>query len=213
MLFALRAPHAGAIDLSYGIAAVAGDVEIVTPPPSVRRQAYESGDAVRVFLEREVTLPTVPLNATAPGVYNAYADFDDTPAVAPGRVRSYFLHFDSPGTALTQLAGSVTFDASILGVVGRSITLEETDGALGAPGTLYPTDRFDREPEYWNRGTYDYFELSSDRRTLSFRLEVTTEIDQLRIVTAIPEPLSSTLATLGVIALATTAGRRAVRSR
>jgi hypothetical protein len=174
--------------LSDGIAALSGDAEIVSPPPSGRRQAYESDDAVRVFLERELLVSSVPINAVQPGIYNAYADFDDQVVSPAGKVRSYFLHFDGIGTALRRLMGSLTFDAPILGVIGRSLTLEQTDADFGSPGTLYPTDRFDREPEFQGRDNYDYFQISGDKRTLSFRWEVTTDVDQLRVVTAVPEP-------------------------
>jgi hypothetical protein len=194
-----------AATLPVGIAAVSGDVECVAPPASVRRQVFESDEFVRVFLEREFTAATVPINASEPGIYNAYADFDDQLVPVSGKVRSYFLHFDPVGTDLSQLKGTITFNQPIVGVIGRSLTLEETDASFGAPGTLYPTDRFNREPEYWDRGTYDFFEIGSDWRTLSFRWEVTTDIDQLRVVTAVPEP--------GVAAMAGCAGLLFFRGR
>jgi hypothetical protein len=100
--------------------------------------------------------------------------------------------------------GSVTFEAPILGVIGRSLTLEQTDADFGALGTLYPTDRFNREGEYQNRGYYDYFEIGSDQRTLSFRWEVSTDVDQLRVITAVPEPMA--LQTFGVGILLTMFG-------
>jgi hypothetical protein len=86
-------------------------------------------------------------------------------------------------------------------VIGRSLTLEQTDASLGAPGTLYPTARFNREGEYQDRGHYDYFEIGTDQRTLSFRWEVSTDVDQLRVITAVPEPRSLRMLIVGISAL------------
>jgi hypothetical protein len=201
-----------AASLHYGIAALSGDTELVSPPSSVRRQAYENDDAVQVFLERELFVDSIPINAVQPGIYDAYADFDDQVVNPAGKARSYFLHFDGTGIALRRLMGSVTFDVPILGVIGRSLTMEQTDADFGAPGTLYPTDRFNRELEYQGRANYDYFEISSDRRTLSFRWEVSTDVDQLRVATAVPEPCSFGTLIAGILLVIAAHPRRGLSS-
>ena len=197
LLATCAAADAGVV--SSGIAALSGNTAIVLPPSSVRRQAYESDDFVHVFLEREAFKFSVPVNAVLPGVYNAYADFNDQILHPTGKIRSYFIHFDGVGGGLRRLMGSVTFEAPILGVIGRSLTLEQTDASFGTPGTLYPTDRFNREGEYQDRGNYDYFEIGSDQRTLSFRWEVSTDVDQLRVITAVPEPKSLPILGVGIL--------------
>jgi hypothetical protein len=164
-------------EASAGIIAVTGDIEIVSPPSSVRRQVYESSSAIRVFLERELQINSFPENAVAPGVYNAYSDFVDATFNPSGPVRSYFIHFDPVGQSLAQRSGSITFAEPILAVIGRSLTMEDTDGTLGSPSTLYPTDRFNRELEYQTRGNYDYFRLETDGHTISTQLECSTDID------------------------------------
>ncbi len=130
-VLALTAVACGSTD---GIRSVSGDFEIVSPPASVQRQAFESSTAMRVFEERELSAATIPVNAVEPGIYHAYADFDDVDIAPAGAIRSYLIHFDPSGTNLVQLSGSVTFDAPILGIIARSLTMQQTDSWLGAPG-------------------------------------------------------------------------------
>jgi hypothetical protein len=177
--------------VTVGIAGVTGDVEVIqTPPPSVERQAYQSSTAIRVFEEREVPSPgPLPINALAAGVYHAYADFVDvTVAPPPGGIRSYLIHLDPVGTDLVRLQGSVTFAEPIVGVIGRSLTMDQTDDTLGVPGMVYPANRFNRELEFQTRGNYDYFQIQSDGRTIFLRVECTTDVDQIRVLTSVPEP-------------------------
>lgn len=167
-----------------------GDVEVVFAPASVRRNSYNNNHTARVFAEREkLNLPSVLINAVDPGRYDAYADFQDETISNPVLIDSYFLHFDPIGVeGFAQ--GTITFSQPMLGVIGRSLTMAQTDDTLGSVGTLYPTNRFNREPEYRTRGNYDYFELSNDMKTLSFRFRA-TDLDQIRIVVrSVPEPAS-----------------------
>lgn len=174
---------------SADIVTTTGDVQVVAAPPSVRRNDFEHTSLARVFFERlSANFANLTVNAVLPGRYDAYADFQDQLIPSPGPFETYFLHFDPVGSVEGFVDGTVTFDRPMLGVIGRSLTMEQTDYTLGAPGTLYPTNRFDREPEYQPRGNYDYFELSADMRTMTFRLRA-TDIDQLRmVVSAVPEP-------------------------
>lgn len=177
-----------------GVISTTGDFEVIdVAPPSVRRQVYESDDAIRVFLERELVVGTIPVNAVSPGVYDAYADFVDQDLVVNGPIRSYLIHFDPVGQPSIRLNGSVTFAEPILAVIGRSLTMAQTDATLGAPGTLYPTPRFNRELEYRTRGSYDFFRLEDDGHTLWTQLLVGTDVDQIRVITAVPEPAGSLL--------------------
>ncbi|MEZ6233314.1 MAG: GC-type dockerin domain-anchored protein [Phycisphaerales bacterium] len=168
---------------SAEIVSVAGQVERVDAPPSVRRQAYESVLA-RVFLERaDITIPQgQTINAVNSGVYDCYCDFEDEPLAESVVADTYFFHFDPPGTSQHFAQGEIEFSRPIVGVLGRSLTMHDTDATFGRPGTLYPTDRFNREFEFQNRGNYDYFEISSDRRRISFRVVCSTDVDQFRVI-------------------------------
>jgi hypothetical protein len=177
-----------------GIASTSGDIEVVAPPASVQPQAYENSSEIRVFLESEQTISSVPVNAVLPGTYHAYSDFVDQTLVPNGPIDSYFIHYDVIGQTLAQASGSITFDEPILAVIGRSLTLQQTDGTLGALGTLYPTSRFDRELEYETRGNYDFFRLDPDGHAIFVQVEDSTDVDQIRVITAAPEPSTMTLA-------------------
>ncbi|MDA8969254.1 hypothetical protein N9F48_04210 [Akkermansiaceae bacterium] len=167
-----------------GIEATTGDVEIVASPTNVRRNVYESSSFARVFPERFIaSTASVTINAVEAGRYDAYSDFQDVTIDNPPPFETYFLHFDPVSMNQAAVSGTITFESPILGVIGRSLTMQQTDGSLGAVGTLYPTNRYDREPYF--SGNYDYFEISEDRLTVSFRLRA-TEIDQFRIVATLP---------------------------
>lgn len=168
---------------SGDIVRLGGDIEQVDAPESVRRQAYESSIA-RVFLERdEVLVPAGQvLNAVNPGIYRAYGDFEDAPLATDTLCQVYFFHFDPFGTATTYASGEIEFDRPILGVLGRSLTMHQTDADFGGPNTLYPTDRYNREFEFAGRGNYDYFEISPDRRRIYFQIYCSTDVDQFRVL-------------------------------
>ncbi len=93
-----------------GIANTLGDIEVVAPPASVQRQAYESSSEIRVFLESEQTVDSIPVNAVLPGTYHAYSDFVDQTLIPNGPIDSYFIHYDVEGQTLAQASGSITFD-------------------------------------------------------------------------------------------------------
>ena len=174
---------AAAPSASAQIASLSGDIEQVDAPPSVQRQAYES-ELARVFLERAaITIPAgQTINAVGTGVYDCYCDFEDEPLAEPVVADTYFFHFDPPGTSELFADGVIEFDRPIVGVIGRSLTMQETDGSLGGLDTLYPTSRFNREFEFQSRGSYDFFEVSADRRRVSFRIRCTSDVDQFRVV-------------------------------
>ncbi len=169
---------------------IEGGAELVNTPANVARHVYESSTDARVFLERERVMVSAgqTLNAVTPGTrYRAYADFEDVVLETDTLARVYFVHLDSIGAEALNVEGSVTFPTPIVGIIGRSLTMEQTDGTLGAPETFYPTNRFNRELEFAGRGELDYFELSDDLTTVSFRMHVDNGIDQFRIIIEHPD--------------------------
>lgn len=182
--FALIGQSAFAID---GISSTTGSVQIISAPPSVDRQAFESSTMIRVFKERQLSLSSLAVNTDGPGLYNGFNDLSYTYVYPTTDIASYFLHFDKVGEDPDHgliLNGSITFDYPILGVMGRSIRLGDTDALLGSPTTVYPLNDDDRGPEY----NYDFFRLETDGKTISFGLDCWAGVDQLRIITAVPEP-------------------------
>lgn len=168
---------------SAQIVSLTGDIEEIGAPLSVQRQVYES-ELARIFLERaEITIPAgQTINAVNPGIYDCYCDFEDDPLAEPVLADTYFFHFDPPGTSEHFAEGEIEFDRPIVGVIGRSLTMQQTDTTLGGPETSYPTSRFNREFEFQTRGSYDYFEVSPDRRRIAFRIKCSSDVDQFRVV-------------------------------
>jgi hypothetical protein len=116
-------------------------------------------------------------------------------------VNSYALHFDVVGSLATQNAkeavGSITFTDDVLGLIALSDTLNSTNASLGLSGVLYSsgTDHgLELNPA--GGGTSDVVTLSADRRTVTVDLQNASFPDDLRIVTAVPEPASLTLAAM-----------------
>lgn len=129
------------------------------------------------------------------------------------RVNSYLLHFDTELEQSVQASGSVTFDESILGLAVLPATLLGSDGLTGLAGVMYPQgDQRGFELEQTGEGGgLDSVTLSTDRRTVSFDLRNGTRVDQVRVITAVPEPAAIVLFAIGAGVF--TVGRRRYVSR
>lgn len=105
-------------------------------------------------------------------------------------VDSYLLHFDpavEEGQADTMVEGMITFDRPILAVLGSSDSIRATDTRYGSPATAYPrsseTAGGPAGSESWGiELADDEFELSEDRKRLTFRFHAGKDIDQVRIL-------------------------------
>jgi MYXO-CTERM domain-containing protein len=121
------------------------------------------------------------------------------PGFLSGTVDSHFLHFeDYSGVSV---AGTVTFNAPIIGVIYRDLWLDNTDSQSGAFGTIYPTT-------IPGRGLNPAFSfIGINTNVLTFNFPVTpgiTGLEQVRIFT-VPGP--------GAFALAAAGGLIALRRR
>jgi hypothetical protein len=196
---------------SFGaIISTGGAMSEVSVPASLSLHARQSNTALLAFQEQASTTLTsalpvnVLVNLLAPaGVYDQPADLSGGSLPAGTLVDSYLVHFDTLGSNNVRLVGSVTFANPILAVIAKTSTLNSTDALLGA-GISYATGGA-RHPEFSSNGKGDKFEVLADGRTLSVDWRVSTYVDQVRVVTAVPEP-----ATLGLLA---SAGLLALRRR
>ena len=191
-----------------------GSVEVVAlglVPSSITEGNWENDSFVRVFQERDsFTLPSpVAIDIAVPGLYGRTAGFvPSTQSLGLNTpVDSYLFHFDPVGVPanMTRIA-TVTFDSDVLGIivgvqggVNRSDpnnTLGLSNAVLGAPGITYDfaiTDLF--------VGGGDQISLSSDRRTVGFTMISGPGSDNMRIITAVPEPTSVVLTLFACISL------------
>jgi hypothetical protein len=220
VLFGTAAPgRAGIITTSPGVTVLA------SPPASTQFNQLQSNTNVFAFLEREnetLFLP-IPVDATAPGSYDTFADL--SPAILPDglTVNSYLIHADpdvplQPFIGVPYLNRSVTFDPSerIVGIMVDVFTLRAGDPFLGALGTDYPPFPLFSGLEL------DLIDgpivISPDRRTLTVNFSVGTGldlggVDQVRVITTVnpvPEPFTTSLVMAG---LAGIVGRRVLARR
>lgn len=119
------------------------------------------------------------------------------------QVNSYIFHFDPKadmGYQVTFNGGGAVFDNNILGLVGSSADLDATD-YLGNAGTVYPTGYRQRNAGFGDGpdsfGTDgDIYSFSGNTFTIDQLTTNFNRIDQIRVLTAVPEP--STIAGIGI---------------
>ncbi|RJP33951.1 MAG: hypothetical protein C4547_11475 [Phycisphaerales bacterium] len=173
--------------LPAGIVAVYGHVVVDEPPNNIEKDSWESSTMIRVFTERlDYVLPQpLAVDATKRGVYRASKEL--TPDTLPARtvVNSHMLHFDPFEEQITKLAGAVTFDSDILGVMVDARTLRDADPVVGRKNVVYPMG-LRSGLELDNPEAIDEFAISRDRRTLSYSGNTGEFLDQIRILTAVP---------------------------
>jgi len=184
-------------------------------PYDFRQDRNPSDTKIHLLIERQNSiLPQgLTLDVSKPG---KWLDSDDAlysyqEIKAGEAIDVYYLHFDpvgQPGTP-TIIEGSMTFDRDVKGFVTTSELLLAAHSIVGLvpelTGVTYPTSNLQGiEP---NINTY--LTLSDDRRTVSFRLPVTVNVDTFRIVTAVPEPSTMILTVVATgVSLAGTFVRR-----
>ena len=121
-----------------------------------------------------------------------YGPVFDDPSLSAGVisagtvVNSYILHLD-PQTPdkFVLLEGSVFFNEEILGVIVVNndtvgMSLNDSD-FLGMPGVTYP--QADARQLDSREGGNDVLTLSADLRTVTVKLGVKQQVDQVRIIT------------------------------
>lgn len=190
---AISAPQARADIVGFG-----GAVVLAEPPPSILLGQWESDSEIRGWFEREVVLPTdLTLGHVNPGFVNTLSQLVSGTVPAGATVRSYMLREDPVADGPILLTGYVTFNTPIHGVYIGS-QLGPTDALLGRPGVAYNQNSF-RGLEL--DATEDSFEISADRLRIDFTMGVGDWTDDIRIVTAIPEPSALAGLLAGVLAL------------
>jgi hypothetical protein len=186
-----------AVAVRAAIISTTGAVSVATPPADVSSNHWESDTVIRAFAEQQglVLLQPASVDISLPGTSPSATDQNLSPAVIPAGtlVNVYSLHFDVVGTRPTNSAleaiGSITFSQDVLGLIALSGTLNNSNATLGLPGLTYssgPDHGLELNPV--GGGTSDFVTFSADRRTVNVDLLNASFADDLRIVTAVPEP-------------------------
>ncbi len=213
--------------LAAGLATARADVVLVNPitahfnanlvpaPPSTVQEALYGG--ANVFEEQHDVLLGAPLQVdiSDPGIPGVYSTGDSyAPGVIPAgtRVSSFFIHYDTPGVNVGEGEFLINTDADILGVILTDNLLDASDPILGNAGTIYPTGLQLRgttsDPTEGNDKVTVGFFNDVTSRTLIINMQVGAVLDQIRVITAVPEPSGIVLAAMALGSLALFARRR-----
>ncbi|MCZ7632981.1 MAG: PEP-CTERM sorting domain-containing protein [Phycisphaerales bacterium] len=203
-VIAMLAPLASADIIEVGGAAV-----LAEPPANIALNQWESDTEIRGFFERQTTLlADLELDHVNTGLVDHESLLMPGFVSAGTAVQSYLFHADSVAGFDALLSGYVVFDQPILGVLITTASMNGTDGILGHPGITqygtHPGRRLELPP-----GSLDTFEISGDRMRLDFTLKFAAANDNIRIITAVPEPGS--LALLSLVGFAGLRRRREAR--
>lgn len=175
-----------------------GSIEQMTEPADLTMNALESDQYIRVFDENQnfVLGGDLFVNhlVTGGGTFNSDDLLSDGYVSNGTGVQSHLVHFDP--TRAQRLSGSMTFSEIIIGVIVRNMDsgLENSDN-LGA--SVFSADYHRGLEGLW----CDTFTISDDLKTLSVDLYANTNIDEVRVITAVPIPGTFLFFGSGLLAL------------
>ncbi len=179
--------------VTSGVLQATGLMKCVSPGPDFVPGKFEDSNHILVFPERShVRLQSdLEVDVTEPGKYARVRRRDKHPVASGQQIRSYLLQLNPIGEFTRQevdharVIGQITFDRPILGLIGKTTLLTETDELLGHPLGDYGAPRRGIEPSRPDDtpdSGRDSVTLSRDRRTLSLDLSASSAVDQIRIV-------------------------------
>ncbi len=183
-------------DVHAAIVSTSGQA-IAISPPNVAINSSGFGSSARAWNERQ--------NVAAPAggfVVNMLIQGGPMSSTSPiggvvtGLVDSHFVHWAGPIFTSGVSVGQVTFNAPIVGVMFADLWLNQSDAALGAPQTIYPTGQT-------GRGMHPArSQLLVNGSTLHFRFQKIgggIEFEQVRVLTRVPTPGGVALGALSVL--------------
>lgn len=179
--------------VTSGVLQATGLMKFVSPGPDFVPGKFEDSDHILVFPERShVQLQSdLEVDVTEPGKYARVRRRDKHPVASGQQIRSYLLQLNPIGEFTRQevdharVIGQITFDRPILGLIGKTTLLTETDELLGHPLGDYGAPRRGIEPSRPDDtpdSGRDSVTLSRDRRTLSLDLSASSAVDQIRVL-------------------------------
>ena len=179
--------------VTSGVLQATGLMKFVSPGPDFVPGRYEDSNHILVFHERShvVLESDLEVNVTEPGQYVRVRRRDKQPIAAGQVIQSYLLQLNPIGEFTrsefdgARVIGQIIFDRPILGLIGKTSLLIESDELLGHPLGNYGGTRRGIEPtrpdDQPDSGR-DNVTLSQDRRTLSLDLSASSAVDQIRVI-------------------------------
>ncbi|MFK7789132.1 MAG: FecR domain-containing protein [Phycisphaeraceae bacterium] len=155
-----------------------------TPPTSVRQGELLNTNQMIVFAESEVVLDQ-PIEAMINLPEKRFAKFATIPAGK--RVVSYFIHSAPMADEKSFATATLTFPGRVLGVVGNTKALRDTNDMFGHESVGYiPAD--DRNTYGIDPGSPDYFAIGGlQGNTLTIHLAAGEFADQVRVLVEVPD--------------------------
>ena len=152
----------------------------------------ESNTDIHVWNERQDYVLPMALWADLdgmPGTFLSPAALGNFKISAGTAVDSHFVHFDQIGPGTTVLSGDLSFPNEIIGVIITCDRLDVSDGVVGDPLVIYDDCWTNsRRTCDWDPGYAEGIQISSDRRTIAFKLITSNAQDEIRILTkALPD--------------------------
>lgn len=207
--------------LQAAIISTGGDVTQASPAPdSVVPSAVDPNNGptggIIAFSEKQgVTLPDTRLMVVTPMASNAIIPVS-IPAGA--NVNSHLLYAD-PGALDSEFTGTIEFGSNILGIIHLSeqqtidqflsgaASLDATDRLLGLNTTLYPTDSFITRGAggFPSTDMIEFLSATEIRVTFS---TAANNMDQIRVLTAVPGPSALSLLVMSFLGFASPARKR-----
>jgi hypothetical protein len=180
---------------------VSGQVRTIDAPGTdVSFSLYENNDTAFLWKERTRTVAgqyaSLRISDLAAGEQIRTAP-GPAGEMGAGTYSSYFLHMESDVSSLggaqgTVYAGSITFDQEILGLVYNRFENCQSHDVFGDLSTTYPGEGGVSCGEVQNfdfaRPADNWLIISADRKTLEFSQYTPHDMDQIRILTAVPVP-------------------------
>lgn len=116
------------------------------------------------------------------------------------------IHHESVANVFSSVLVSYTFPNPILGVITSDALLDATDATLGNLSTFYPTGLPNRGLELPSAITPDAVFWSGNQVFFQVESNTAAVLDQLRVITSVPEP--STLVLVALTSICASATRR-----
>jgi hypothetical protein len=179
---------------------VSGDVRMIDAPGTdVSFGLYENNDTAFLWKERTRTVDSqyasLLISGLAAGEQTLTAP-GPAGELDAGTYSSYFLHMESDvetlgGAQGTIYAGTITFKQEILGLIYNRFENCQSHDVFGDLSTTYPeggascsaVQNFD-----FAQPADNWLTISADRKTIQFSQYTAYDMDQIRILTAVPVP-------------------------
>ena len=177
---------------TYGNLTVGGkaNTQLVDAPSSLEKDAFESSSTI--FVAREGEAVSIDQKTTVDyvldGSYGSMGDDYASNCSVPSSntaINSYLVHYDPASSGPSVVTGEYTFAGDVIGVINDGDELIGTDEFLGAAGTTYPQDS--SRAAQGDSGVT----VRENRQTLSFELDASDGLAQMRVLTWPQTPQSS----------------------